>query len=168
MSIIRVDTAALTLTFEDMTIPCSIGRSSACPALDKREGDGFTPLGIWPLRTILFRRDRSGPAQNINLPWRWIGAQDGWSDDPTDPAYNRPVVLPHRFSTEALIRDDPLYDIIVILGHNDAPPAPGSGSAIFFHIWNEAKPTEGCVAIAREEMDALLPRLKAGDVMEIF
>lgn len=168
MSVIRVDTAALTLTFEDMTIPCSIGRSGACPAAEKREGDGFTPLGIWPLRTILFRRDRSGPVQNINLPWRWIGAQDGWSDDPADPAYNRPVALPHGFSAEALIRDDPLYDIIVILGHNDAPPVPGSGSAIFFHIWNEAKPTEGCVAIAREAMDALLPRLKVGDVMEIF
>ncbi|MEO9467485.1 L,D-transpeptidase family protein [Parasphingorhabdus sp.] len=167
MSVIKVDTAALTLTFEDMTIPCSIGRSGACPAANKREGDGYTPLGRWPLRTILFRPGRSRPVQNISLPWRWTGAQDGWSDDPADPAYNRPIALPHRFSAEALVRDDPLYDIIVILGHNDAPSVPGSGSAIFFHIWNEAKPTEGCVAIARDAMDILLPRLKAGDVMEI-
>ncbi|VAV88736.1 hypothetical protein MNBD_ALPHA04-2284, partial [hydrothermal vent metagenome] len=45
---------------------------------------------------------------------------------------------------------------------------PGKGSAIFFHIWNEARPTEGCVAIAREDMDFILPQLSPGDVMEII
>lgn len=90
-----------------------------------------------------------------------------WSDDPFDPSYNRPVSLPHPFSAETLIREDPLNDIIVILGHNDAPPAPGCGSAIFFHIWNDNKPTEGCVAIGRKDMDALLPKLELGDIAEI-
>ena len=75
-------------------------------------------------------------------------------DDPADPAYNRPVRLPHPFSAETLQREDMLYDVVLVLGHNDAPPVPGAGSAIFFHLWNEAKPadqrtTEGCVAIAR-------------------
>ena len=157
-----------TLSFEDQIFPCAIGRSGACPVDEKQEGDGYTPLGRWPIRAVLFRPDRSGPSLQLKLPWRWIGTQDGWSDDPADPAYNRPVRLPHGFGAETLIRNDPLYDIIVILGHNDSPPTPGQGSAIFFHIWNDAKPTEGCVAIARTNMDALLPQLAPGDVMEII
>lgn len=107
------------------------------------------------------------PSPQLKLPWRWIGQKDGWSDDPLDPSYNRPVTLPHPFSAETLIREDPLYDIIVILGHNDAPPVPGCGSAIFFHIWNASKPTEGCVAIGRKDIGALLPQLELGDIAEI-
>ncbi len=168
MSILRVDTTTRMISFDCRTIACAIGRSGACSADQKREGDGYTPRGRWPIRTVLFRLGRSLPSPQLILPWRWIGTQDGWSDDPVDPCYNRPICLPHPFSTEALIRDDPLYDIIVLLGHNDRPPKPGQGSAIFFHIWNDAKPTEGCVAIARSNMDNLLPKLAPGDVMDIF
>ncbi len=167
MSVLRVDTDALTFTFNKQVIACTIGRSGPCPAQQKREGDGHTPLGKWPIRAVLFRPGRSGPSPQLKLPWRWIGAQDGWSDDPSDPSYNRPVRLPHSFSAETLIRDDPLYDIIVILGHNDTPPAIGKGSAIFFHICYGKKTTEGCVAIARAAMDSLLIKLEPGDVMEI-
>jgi GTP cyclohydrolase II len=70
-------------------IPCAIGRSGACPAEAKREGDGMTPLGTWPVRTLLLRRDRVPPVASA-LPWRWLRPDDGWSDDPTDPGYNRP------------------------------------------------------------------------------
>jgi L,D-peptidoglycan transpeptidase YkuD (ErfK/YbiS/YcfS/YnhG family) len=101
------------------------------------------------------------------LPWRWIRPDDGWSDDVRDPAYNCPVRHPHGFSAEKLWRDDELYDVIVILGHNDAPPVAGAGSAIFFHCWRDGAATEGCVAIAKAEMLALLPALAPGDTIEI-
>ena len=146
-------------------MPCAIGRSGVCAASDKREGDGRTPLGVWPIRGILLRPGRIDPA-GIRLPWRWIRAGDGWSDDPTDPAYNRPVRLPRGFSTESLIRADDAYDVIVILGHNDRPPIPGQGSAIFFHL-SEGRPTAGCVAVERGDMVQLLPLLEPGDAMEI-
>lgn len=167
MSLLRVDADARTLSLEEQIFPCTIGRSGTCPANEKREGDGCTPLGRWPIRAVLFRPDRSAPSPDLKLPWRWIGEQDGWSDDIADPAYNRPVNLPHRFRAETLTRDDPLYDIIVLLGHNDDPPVPGKGSAIFFHICYENAATEGCIAIARSAMDALLPKLKPGDAIEI-
>lgn len=162
-----MDAAAQTLTLEEITIPCAIGRSGTCPAEEKREGDGCTPLGSWPFRTVLFRPGRSAPPTGFALPWRWTGKRDGWSDDPADPVYNRPVHLPHAFRAENLQRDDPLYDIIVVLGHNDAPPIPGKGSAIFLHVWNGGQPTEGCVAIACDAMEALLPILEPGDVLKI-
>jgi L,D-peptidoglycan transpeptidase YkuD (ErfK/YbiS/YcfS/YnhG family) len=151
----------------DRAIPCSIGRGGLLAAADKREGDGASPIGNWPIRALLLRPDRVALPDGMKLPWRWIRPDDGWSDDVRDPAYNRPVRHPHGFSAEKLWRDDELYDVIVILGHNDAPPVAGAGSAIFFHCWRDGAATEGCVAIAKAEMLALLPALAPDDTIEI-
>lgn len=166
MSVVRVESAAGRLSFGALALPCTIGRGGACPAAAKREGDGCTPLGTWPIHAVLLRPGKVS-ASGIRLPWRWVRNDDGWSDDPADPAYNRPVRLPRAFSAESLIRADGAYDVIVILGHNDAPPMPGKGSAIFFHL-SEGRPTAGCVAVDREDMLRLLPLLAPGDVMEIL
>lgn len=165
MNVIRVDTGAGRLSFGDIDMACTIGRSGACAAEDKREGDGCTPLGTWPVRGVLLRPGKVA-ADGIRLPWRWVRTGDGWSDDPADPAYNRPVHLPRAHSAESLLREDDAYDVIVILGHNDAPPVPGQGSAIFFHL-SEGRPTAGCIAVEREDMLRLLPLLAPGDVMEL-
>lgn len=155
---LSVDTAAGRVGGDGIDLPCSIGRSGAIDAAAKREGDGATPLGTWPVRAVLLRPDRvAAPA--LAVPWRWLRPDDGWSDDPADPAYNRPVRHPHPFSAERLWRADGLYDAIVVLGHNDAPPRAGAGSAIFLHCWRDGAPTEGCVAVERAALLALLPRL---------
>lgn len=164
---IRVDTATRTLAAFGQSWPCAIGRSGALDAAAKQEGDGATPLGRWPIRTVLLRPDRIAPPPSLHLPWRWIGPDDGWSDDPRDPAYNRPIRHPHRYSAERLWRDDGLYDVLVVLGHNDTPPQPGRGSAIFLHCRNDDEPTEGCVAIDRAALIELVARLTAGDWIEI-
>ncbi len=165
---LRVDTSARTLSAFGETWPCIIGRSGAIPADAKREGDGATPLGRWPLRTLLLRPDRVAlPA--TSLPWRWLRHDDGWSDGSADPAYNRPVRHPHAYSAEHLWRDDGLYDVIVTLGHNDAPPVTGAGSAIFLHCAApDGKPTEGCVALPREVLLGLVERLAPKDFIEII
>jgi len=166
VSAIRVDTMARTLSAFDRAMPCEIGRAGACAAEDKREGDGRTPLGTYRLRTVLFRPGRAVPPLGLRLPWRWVRERDGWSDDVADPLYNRPVVHPWPFSAERLWRADGLYDVIVTLGHNDAPPVAGLGSAIFLHC-SEARPTEGCVAVAKPELLALLGEIAPGDTIEI-
>ncbi|MPT48882.1 MAG: hypothetical protein E2598_10765 [Sphingobium sp.] len=162
---IHVDTATRTLSFAGRSYLCAIGKGGACAAEDKREGDGCTPLGTWPVRGVMLRPVRVGMTHRPLIPWRWTRADDGWSDGVDDPAYNRPVSLPHPFSHERLQRDDAAYDIIIVLGHNDAPPVPGMGSAIFWHIWvpgddGTPKATEGCIAIAREDMDIIFPNLR--------
>jgi L,D-peptidoglycan transpeptidase YkuD (ErfK/YbiS/YcfS/YnhG family) len=94
--------------------------------------------------------------------------EDGWCDDPADPAYNRHVRLPYPASAERLWRDDGIYDIVVVLGHNDDPPVAGLGSAIFLHIARpDYPPTQGCVAVAREDLEALLAAAEPGDAVEI-
>ena len=162
-----VDTAAGTLTAFGGVIPCVIGKGGTVAASDKREGDGATPLGTWPIRCVLLHPDR-GLTPPPGLPWRWLRETDGWSDDPADPSYNRPVTHPHHFSAERLWRDDRVYDVIVVLGHNDAPPVPGMGSAIFLHATQpDRRPTEGCVAVELGVLAGLVAKLSANDVVEI-
>ena len=148
-----------TLTGFATTIAASFGRSGAIAAADKREGDGATPLGVWPVRAALLRPDRMAPPAT-RLPWRWLRIADGWSDDAADPAYNRPVSHPHRFSAEQLWRDDHAYDIIIILGHNDSPPRAGLGSAVFLHLARtNFSATAGCVSMTKSAMLRLLRRM---------
>ena len=124
--------------------------------VDKREGDGATPIGLLPLRGVLYRPDR-GAAPLCSVPVETISPPDGWCDDPADAAYNRPVHLPINGRAEALWLDGPVYDIIGVLGWNDAPVRPGLGSAIFLHVArDDFAATEGCVALALDDLRQVL------------
>ena len=149
------------------TVAAVFGKSGAVPAAEKREGDGATPLGVWPVRAVLLRPDRV-TVPMMHVPWRWLRVGDGWSDGVDDPNYNRPVAWPHRFSAEHLWREDGVYDVVVVLGHNDAPPVKGMGSAIFFHCSRpDLRPTEGCVAVERAVLLRWLGQMQPGGRMTI-
>lgn len=123
---------------------------------DKREGDGATPAGLLPLRRVLFRADRLARPRAA-VPVMPLAPADGWCDDPADPAYNRPVQLPFPARHEALWRQDATYDVIGVLGWNDAPPLPGRGSAIFLHLARaDHAPTAGCIALSAPDLLAVL------------
>lgn len=140
-----------------LVMPCRLGRSGTIQM--KREGDGATPLGEWPLRQVFYRPDRL-PRPISGLPVSPIARNQGWSEKPADPSYNRLVTLPHPFAHEFMWRDDHLYDLVVVVGHNDDPPIKGMGSAIFIHLLRETgEPTAGCVGLRREDLWRLLPRL---------
>lgn len=153
--------------FGERVLRAALGKSGHRPEAEKREGDGATPVGRWPVRRVLYRADR-GPGPDTGLPVRAILPDDGWCDDPADPAYNRPVRLPYPASAETLTREDGLYDVVVILGHNDAPPAPGAGSAIFLHCARpDYGPTLGCVALAKPDLLEVLKTMKPGDTIGV-
>ena len=155
------------LTLGDRAVPCALGRSGVIAAADKREGDGATPLGLWRLRRVLYRPDL-GDAPVTALPSAPIATDDGWCDAPHDRAYNRQVKLPYPASCERLWRDDRLYDLVCVLGHNDDPPVPGLGSAIFLHVAKEDyAPTEGCVALHRRDLQALLAAAGTQDALKV-
>jgi L,D-peptidoglycan transpeptidase YkuD (ErfK/YbiS/YcfS/YnhG family) len=136
------------LRFRGQRFPCAIGKGGI--TTDKREGDGATPAGTHRVTGLLYRPDRLPcPA-----PWaRPIGPRDLWSDDVTDPAYNRPVRAPHDYSHERLRRADPLYDLVLLTDWNWPRALPGRGSAIFLHQWRRpGHTTEGCIAFARPDL----------------
>jgi L,D-peptidoglycan transpeptidase YkuD (ErfK/YbiS/YcfS/YnhG family) len=142
------------LTWNDGCVRAALGRSGVTHS--KREGDGATPAGIFAFRSLLYRADRLARPATL-LDCTSIAEDSGWSDDPVDPNYNRPVKLPHGFGHERLWREDGVYDLIVPLGYNDAPPIAGRGSAIFLHVARPAyAPTEGCVALALSDLLLLL------------
>jgi len=147
---------------------CVLGRSGVLPAADKREGDGASPLGVWQLRRVLYRPDREAPPAT-GLPVAALKPDDGWCDAPGDPAYNRAVRLPYPASAEQMWREDRVYDLVVILGHNDDPPVSPMGSAIFLHLVQpDRSATAGCVAVSREDMLDLLARARPGDALAIL
>ena len=146
-------------------VRCALGHGGV--RSNKREGDGGTPTGRFALREVLYRADRV-PRPQTDLPVSTIGPTDGWCDDPSDPAYNRRVVLPFDAGHETLYRADSLYDIVVPLGYNDHPPVAGRGSAIFMHIArDDFHPTEGCVAVARSDLLTILQVTGLGDFLSI-
>jgi len=154
------------LRFDRRDYACAVGRGGI--VADKCEGDGATPIGLWPLRRVLYRADRlSEPV--CYLERQKLMPEDGWCDDPGHTDYNRQVVLPHAASCENLWRDDAVYDIIVVLGHNDDPVVAGLGSAIFLHIArNDYAPTEGCVALARDDLISVLTQVEPGASVEVI
>lgn len=144
---------------------CAVGRSGI--ALKRGEGDGVSPEGTWPLREVWYRADRL-PAPKTALPIRTIDPNDGWVDAPDHPAYNKHVLLPCTASHERLWRDDDLYDVLAVVGFNDAPVIAGRGSAIFMHVARaDYGPTAGCVALKREDLLEVLSCCERESVVTI-
>jgi L,D-peptidoglycan transpeptidase YkuD (ErfK/YbiS/YcfS/YnhG family) len=134
---------------------------------DKREGDGASPAGTFPLVSAFYRPDRLPPPQT-GLPLTALAPDQGWVDDPTDPNYNRLVTLPYLAGHEDLWRADGLYDVIVVIGYNTGPVVPSAGSAIFLHVAApDFAPTEGCIAIAKPVLVSLLGLLGPGSTITI-
>jgi L,D-peptidoglycan transpeptidase YkuD (ErfK/YbiS/YcfS/YnhG family) len=131
-----------------------VGRNGVIAADRKREGDGHTPAGTYPLGPAF------GYAERIDtkLDYRRVTDADLWVDDPDHPDYNRWVPAPTAArSFEKMKRDDDLYELGAVIGYNTAPVVPGRGSAIFLHVWGgPAAPTAGCVAVSRGDLAGLL------------
>lgn len=142
------------LTYGSLSFPCAVGRSGCLAG--KREGDGATPIGTFALREAFYRPDRL-MRPRTQLPISPIKPSDGWCDAPADRNYNRPVQHPYAASAEQMWRSDGLYDVVIVLGHNDRPRIAGCGSAVFIHVAGPGlEPTEGCIALARPHLVRLL------------
>ncbi|MBC8269640.1 MAG: L,D-transpeptidase family protein [Rhodospirillaceae bacterium] len=144
-------------------VRCALGRNGIGDKIS--EGDGHTPVGRFALRRVMVRSDRI-PEVGTALPVSQLSKTDGWCDDPASADYNKPVTLPHPARHEELWRDDAVYDLIVEIGCNDDPVVPGKGSAIFMHVAKpDYTPTEGCVALA---LDDLLELLRVCDTSSVL
>ncbi|MBT4043010.1 MAG: L,D-transpeptidase family protein [Rhodospirillaceae bacterium] len=150
----------------DSRYRCALGHGGVRP--DKCEGDRATPTGCYPVRRLLYRADRL-PRPQSRLDTGAIQPSDGWCDDPSDPSYNQAVTLPYHARAETMWRDDDLYDLVVILGHNDDPVVPHRGSAIFMHVASsDYGPTDGCVALSKPDLLEILESLDKGSEIEII
>lgn len=136
-------------------VAVNLGRNGVAPPFEKREGDGRTPSGVFPLT----RAFGSVPAVAGSFPYRQVDALDLWVDDPQSPDYNRWVArgTTRASSFEELLRPDSLYRYAIAVDYNDDPVVRGMGSAIFIHV--ERAPgagTAGCVSMPEGELVRLL------------
>ena len=162
---IVVETKSLTDTTGTLKIGgqvfnCTLGRAGVIIAADKKEGDGKTPLGDFPLRQLLYRADRVAKPET-GLKTEILTPETGWCEDPAHPDYNKKITLkiplPHPAAHDRMTRDDALYDYTVVIGYNDQPVVAGKGSTIFLHLARpDFGPTAGCIGLAAEDMRAVL------------
>ena len=146
-------------------IPCALGPAGI--VRDKREGDGGTPAGRFPLLWGYCRPDRPRPVAG-GVPLKPLRRDSGWCEAPTSARYNRPVRVPARDCTDRMWRKDRLYDLVFVLDQNFSRRGKGRGSAIFFHLARpDMTPTAGCIAIAAADMRKLAPRLARRATMSI-
>lgn len=141
-------------------VPAVIGRNGLAPRGEKREGDGRTPSGTFALR----RAFGYGDGVRTGLDYRVVSEKDFWVDASASPFYNQWVTgdVP-EVSHEVLRRQDELYEYALVIEYNTDPVVAGMGSAIFVHVWRGVgQPTAGCVAMAQDDLLALLRWLDAG------
>jgi L,D-peptidoglycan transpeptidase YkuD (ErfK/YbiS/YcfS/YnhG family) len=143
----------------------AVGRSGV--TMHKKEGDGATPAGTFPLVRGFYRPDRIA-APRPGLPLQALTPRAAWVDEPADPNYNRLVSLPYPAHTEPMWLDDGVYDLLVVIGYNMMPVIPGAGSAIFLHIARpDFSPTAGCIAVDKDVLVGLMPFLGPGSTIAI-
>jgi L,D-peptidoglycan transpeptidase YkuD (ErfK/YbiS/YcfS/YnhG family) len=134
--------------------PAMIGEKGFAPIDKKREGDGKSPTGIFPLGTAF----GYAPSIPTKMPYKQATDNDFWVDDVNSDDYNKWVNgRTGTTSVEKMKREDDLYKHGVVVEYNMNPIVKGRGSAIFLHIWrDEGKPTLGCVAMSEDKILRLL------------
>jgi len=126
------------------TFSGSIGKMGFAAIDKKREGDGKSPSGIFPLG-IAFGYD---PSVVTKMPYRQATDDDFWVDDVNSGDYNKWVKgKPNAASWEKMKREDDQYKYGVVIEYNMHPIVRGKGSAIFLHAWKAGQPTVGCVSM---------------------
>lgn len=154
----RGDGPLASATFEGRRFDCLVGKNGAVAAEAKREGDGRTPLGHWPLVAGFYRPDR---VQALGVCQQPLDADLGWCDAAGDALYNQICDADYEASHELLWREDSAYDYLGVMEYNlqgaVAADGKGLGSAIFLHVWrNGATHTEGCVALTKADLEEIL------------
>ena len=132
---------------------CAIGKKGI--GNKKKEGDLITPIGVFKIKYILYRKDRVKVLTKLKK--KVIKKNMGWCDDPNSSYYNKLVKLPFTHKHEKLYKKENIYDIILVLNYNMNPVKKNKGSALFIHVSKiNYKKTEGCVAIKKLNLIKLL------------
>lgn len=148
-------------------IPVMLGRSGLAwgrglhepqPGLQKREGDGKSPSGIFRFGTAFGRVHASEIAWK--LPYVQVTNSLECVDDSKSKFYNQIVdnqkVEKDWNSSERMWEVGSQYDWGVFVEHND-PAQPQGGSCIFLHVWSgPGVATSGCTAMAERHLLELL------------
>lgn len=148
--------------------PVVVGRGGLAWSLDsvpesvssfKKEGDGKSPAGMFPLTFAFGRPDKPS---DVKLSYTKLENYSECVDDVSSTHYNKLVdrLKVGNFdwkSSEKMLEVGPEYDLGLFVAHNSYPVRSGDGSCIFLHVWKDATTgTLGCTAMRREDLQKIL------------
>lgn len=125
----------------------------------KKEGDGRSPAGLFPLTFAFGRPEKPG---EVKMSYTKLENYSECVDDTSSTHYNKLVdrLQVGNFdwkSSEKMLEVGPEYDLGLFVAHNSYPVRRGDGSCIFLHVWKDATTgTAGCTAMKRENLQRVL------------
>lgn len=135
-------------------IEAGIGKNGFALPLQKLEGDGKSPIGIFKLGKLYSYEKQT----NTLLENQQTNKEDKWIDDVNSSDYNKHINgTTNAKSYENLLLNNDAYKYCTVIEYNTNPVIKGKGSAIFFHL--ALKPgsyTAGCVAIKEDYMKLMV------------
>tara|TARA_Y100001958_G_scaffold95200_1_gene65229 strand:- start:4819 stop:5313 length:495 start_codon:yes stop_codon:yes gene_type:complete len=164
MTIIIKNKASLII--DEFEFKCSIGKNGTTN--NKKEGDKKTPIGLFHIENLYFRKDRiSKPRTKLKcVP---IKRNMGWCNDPKDKKnYNKIVRVNNNIKHEKLFRKDNKYDLLIPIDYNRKKIILGKGSAIFIHLTNNYKGTLGCISLNKNDFLILLRLINKNNKIKII
>ena len=155
-----------TLHVDDFKFKCCIGKNGL--SKKKIEGDKKTPIGLFKLGDLYFRKDRI-KKPNSYLKKIVIKKNMGWCNDVTNKKkYNKLFKIKKRIKHELLFRKDYKYDLLIPIKYNYIKPLTGKGSCIFLHLTKNYKPTAGCIALKKKDFLIMLRLINKKTKIRIF
>tara|TARA_B100001063_G_C16747382_1_gene548328 strand:- start:1085 stop:1594 length:510 start_codon:yes stop_codon:yes gene_type:complete len=143
-----------TLKFDDFNFKCSIGKKGL--TVNKKEGDFKTPVGLFNLGPLFYRKDRI-EKPDTRLACKKITSTMGWCNDVYNKRkYNKLINLKEGIKHEKLYRSDYKYNLMIPISFNTKSRVLGKGSAIFIHLTKNYKKTAGCIALKEKDLLILL------------
>lgn len=137
------------------------------PGMAKREGDGRSPAGIFPL-IAAFGYAHPDSLEGLHFPYEHVNTLTQCIEDTASAYYNRIIhgeeTVSDWSSTDQMLRKDDLYEWGILVGHNyGSATEVGDGSCIFMHAWRKAgSGTAGCTAMEKDKMKELIYWLDEG------
>ena len=153
------------LKYKKFEFRCALGKAGI--KNKTKEGDNITPKGTYKVIKLFYRTDKISKIKTILKKFK-IKKNMGWCDDPRSKFYNKEIKLPSLYSHEKLYRKDNIYDLVVVLNYNFKPIIKNKGSAIFIHVTNKYKSTQGCIALKKEDLVKLLSVIKKNTKIKII
>ena len=155
-----------TLQINDFYLKCSIGKNGI--SKKKKEGDKKTPVGIFSIQHLYFRKDKLKRPET-SLKCVEIKKNMGWCDDVSySKKYNKLIKINKNIHHEKLYRKDFKYDLLIPIKYNFERSVIGKGSCIFIHLTKNYQPTAGCIALKKKDFLILLKLINKKTKIKIY
>lgn len=153
------------LIYDDFIFRCCAGKRGFTNI--KEEGDKKSPLGTFNIENLYYRKDKISKP-NTSLKCIPIKKNMGWCDDINNKKnYNKLIKINKNMRHEKLFRKDNKYDLIVPISYNRKKRIVGKGSAIFLHLTNNYKKTDGCIALKKKDFLIMLKLINKNTKIKI-